>query len=259
MNTYAHRPAAPGPAPSFGEPGLLGEAPALYDSEWLPAGANAELDELRAEHQRIIAAAREAGAALAAAERRYEEEDAAYTAAVSAQVVGNDVVLPERTDAQVRAQELKDVRERNMALLRVREEFAGRAITTIQGRYDAWTADLDDVDAQVAERIEAARRALAEAEAEAGKTTQLRLWLARTAGRREGLNRMFGPDLPSRHIAYPDLAGVGRGLPIQRFQPDPDADADAAPEQPIHPDDRTDALAERAARFDITSQEATDE
>ncbi len=187
--------------PSYGDWGLLGEAPALSDREWLPPDSQLEgLDELRADHERLFEAGSEIGNALDEVRRRHEEEDAAYAEALKAQAAGQSVKVPELTPPEERAAELAPLEARARASAEVREEFAARAVATIVERYDEWASELSERDCEAEFQVEKARRALAEAEAEVGATVQLRRWLERTAGRHPRFR-----DIPGRHIPYADL------------------------------------------------------
>jgi len=240
------------PLATHGEISFLTEAPAVNDPGWLPEGKHPALDELRAEHLRLLAMAREAGAEESEVERRLAEEDAAYTAAVNAELAGNQVVLPERTDPVVKAQMLRDLRERSMAVVRLREQFTKQAIATIQEHYEEWIADLDIQDAAAADAVDEAQRALAEAKAALGQSVQLRLWLDRTSGRRGGKGTA------GRHIAYSDLDGVGLDIP-PITESDASTFADVARgRQPLTPQSgRAAELAERAYHHDTQTQETT--
>jgi len=191
--------------PSRGDVGLLGEAPALNDPEWLPQGSDIEeLDELRDEHERLHGAAVEIGRAVADVERRHEGEDARHAEALKAEAAGQKVKVPELTPPEERAAELAPLKARARASAEVREEFAVRAVETIAEGYDEWASELNERDAEAEFQVEKLRRALAEAEAEVGATLQLRHWLARTAG-----HSRFR-ELPARHIQFAALAGAGR-------------------------------------------------
>lgn len=180
--------------------GLLAEAPALARADWLPEGSLPELDELRAEHQRIHALAAEVGAEVAGVRRRHEEEDARHAEAVKAQALGHGVEVPKVTPPEARAAELAALEAKAKATREALEEFLGGAVAMIAERHDEWASVLDERDAEGERRVEEARQALAEAEAALGSTGRLRRWLMRTAGR----DRRFG-NLTGRHIAYPDL------------------------------------------------------
>ena len=179
--------------------GLLAEAPALARADWLPEGSLPELDELRAEHQRIFALAAEVGQEIAAVRRRHEEEDARRAEAVKAQALGHGVEAPEVTPPEERAAELTSLEAKASAVREALEEFLASAVATIGERYDEWAAELDERDVEAERRVEEARRALTEAEAALGASGQLRRWLARTAGRDRFRN------LAARHIAYSDI------------------------------------------------------
>lgn len=202
--TVDPRQAARHVPPSRGDGGLLAEAPAVSDPDWLPPDTKIEgLDELRAEHERLFEAGSEIGDALADVRRRHEEEDAAYAEALKAEAAGQKVKVPELTPPEERAAALAPLEARSRASAEVREEFAQRAVNTITERYDEWASELSERDCEAEFRVEKARRALAEAEAEVGATVQLRRWLERTAG-----HSRFR-QLPARHIQFSALAGVG--------------------------------------------------
>ena len=201
MTTLDPHQAARHVPPSYGEAGLLSEAPALSDREWPPEGTGIEeLDDLRAEHERLIDAAVEVGNELAEVRRRHEEEDREYADALRAQAAGQKVKIPELTPPAERAAELAPLEAKARANYEVREAFAQRAIETIKESYGDFVDVLDEREGEAEARVEAARRQLAEAEAEVGATVQLRQWLARTAG--HSRFRL----MPERHIQYAALA-----------------------------------------------------
>ena len=252
----------PGVPPSFGVTPLVALAPALSRAEWMPDGANAELDELRAEHLRLLVIATAAGSAAVAARRRFEQEDADYHEALREQVTDPNAELTERTPADARVAELADLDERSRAAMEVLDRFVRRAVETIAERHDDWAGELEAREAEIAERIEERRRALAEAEAEAGQTVAYRIWLGRTAGR----HHIFR-DTEARFIEFPAVGADARGLqPIRPAgvaveSPLPPYEPTRIDTPAMSPESRAALLAARAARHngDTTNPEQEDD
>jgi hypothetical protein len=228
---------------------LLVDAPAVSRLDWLPEGAFPVLDELRAEQARLGEMARQVSQETSATKARFEREGVEYHEAVCAQVTDPSTELPALTPPEERAATLAQLQERSNALAHLLDQFARRAVTTITEHYHEWVDDLNARDGEVQQRVEAARAALAEAEAEHGATIQLRAWLQRTAGHHPRFR-----DLDGRHIAYPDLSGAG-------VVPGSASEAPAMPSAPSEPSalGRAQLLAERAARFDTTATTTPEE
>jgi hypothetical protein len=188
-------------------------APATGRADWLPEGEWAELDELRAEHRRILAARAEAVAEGAELRERFEAEDRARDAALMKRYASDtEVEVPEVTPADEREAAFAPLRARLDALKETLGEFLVRAEKTIAGNYETWSADLDSRDAQSQARVEAARAGRARAAAEVSDRQALRRWLARSAG----LHPMFR-QLAGRHIPFSEFPRPA----IDADQPDP--------------------------------------
>ncbi len=202
------RSASGGPLNIGRHGGLLHEAPAVVRPDWLPEGATPELDQLRDQQQALLGSAAEVDSAIAELRARYAAEDEAHAEALRARARGEAVELPGPTPPDERAAELASLEAQAVAIGEVIEQFAADTIAEITDKYDAWTAALDEEDAEAARRVEEARRALAEAEAALGQRGQLRAWLQRTAGRHPVFR-----DVTGRHIAFGALAGVAGPQP----------------------------------------------
>jgi len=227
---------------------LLAEAPALSRADWIPEGAFPELDELRTEHQGLRDQALAADRDASALKERFEAEDASHAEALRARVSDPSLEHPDLSSPEDRAAAVAEAEGRSRAVAEVQDAFLHRAVATIAERYPEWVAMLDSQDGEVEDRVEEARAALAKLEAQRDATVQLRLWLQRTAGH----HPRFGV-LDGRHIAYPDLAGVGRESTRTPAQ-DPGSAVEAETETgpvPVSPMGRAQQLAERASQFNL--------
>lgn len=121
--------------------------------------------------------------------------------------------------------------------------FVRGAVADITDNYGMWSVALDEEDVIAAARVEEARRALAEAEAQLGSRAQLHAWLQRTAGRHPIFKQ-----IDARHIAYGDLAGVTGPQPERAREPMM-GDPPPTTVPPMSPEARAQVLAERAARL----------
>jgi hypothetical protein len=224
----------------------LAEAPALCRADWIPEGAFAELDELRAEHQKLRNQSLAVDRELQAIKQRFDAEDSSNTTALRAKVSDPSVELPDLTPPEERAAAIGPLEDRKRAVAQVQDDFLRRAVAAITEKYPEWIAILDSQDGEIEDRIEEARAALANAERERGATVQLRVWLERTAGQHPRFR-----DLDGRHIAYPDLAGAGKtaapaGIPGSESE----SESESGPVA-VSPTGRAQQLAERANRFNL--------
>jgi uncharacterized protein YqeY len=196
------RPPGTVPAPQYAPPegGLLAAAPGMARTDWIPTGFFSELDELRAEHERIYGLLREVGAEIRAIELQHKQEDSDHAEALRALARGERAEVPERTSSQERAVELAPLQERAKAARDVLYEFLPKAVAQIEERCDDWLAELDAKDAEIMREIEDAVRRLTGLLDGSGERQKLRTWLRRTAGRDPFFRRLSG-----RHIAFAAL------------------------------------------------------
>jgi hypothetical protein len=176
-----------------------GNAPATLKIGWLPPDSGIpELDELRAEYERIAA---QHSAEFAEVWRLTQEIEASEKrleqARKSAYLNGTD-------PAEAGDQGIEALRE-SLAAARQRQGWAGqglidlinKAVGTVVEKHDEWIAALDDENAPL-------RAELAEAEARARELRtraegggKLREWLRRTA--------VDGAEMPAAHFPYDEM------------------------------------------------------
>lgn len=163
-------------------------APAVWDPEWIPPADQhpwPELAEMRATHVRLRAAASQASDAIAAADRAVEAlRDQRQATLKDSYRDGTEPEVAEdeyefRRDAEDAA---ASARERASAVTEALVEFLDEATAVIAERRPEWLGDLDAIESERQSAVEAAKRALAEAEADLGTTRRLRHWVDRTGG-----------------------------------------------------------------------------
>jgi hypothetical protein len=175
-------------------------APAVWDSAWIPPDDQHpwdELAELRETHVRLRAASTEAADAAGRADRALEAlRRQRQEALVESYRVGVEPEVTEEQRARSRelAAEAAEAHERASAVMAATIEFLDEATATIATRREAWLGDLEGIEAERQADVQAARRALAEAEAKLGTTRRLRHWVDRTGG--------LAAQLAGEHIAY---------------------------------------------------------
>ena len=170
---------------------------------WFPVTSDPVLEELRAEHERLLALrdmTRRNGATLRA---RFEEEDAARQAEFDAAArESREPELPEVTSEDARRDALMNADARIRAASHALQSFGIAAVERLRGDLPpGWhaaeavnghqippdgaaaeiVAKLDAQAADARRRAEEARRALAEADRELRAAVPLRMWLIRTA------------------------------------------------------------------------------
>jgi len=196
--------------------------PAFGSPEWIPVGVSAELDDLAAEHRRLIEANAEAAGENAGLRWRFEQEDEQRDEAERVAIrSGGDPEPVDVTPAEQRAELLGEARRRHRLTIEALQEFAtGEAVARIE---ELAPGLLGEVAGRIAEaeakRAEAARL-LAEAEAEELAERRLQEWIERNGGlsKRKGFNRI--PRM--RFIPWPHLATF---QPRREPQPQPGGDA----------------------------------
>lgn len=183
---------------------FLVENRAVVDPGWLPTAEDVpELGDLRAGHERVLAAQREATAEFMALRAQRNAEEESRRAFNEAHFLGREPKgeLPPIT---VGDEDLLDAKERADAAKDAVQTFAREAIATVREREASLLDGLDEIT-RAAEAKEAEAAALiAEAAAMKASTLRLKDWLARSTGKS-----------PLGHVAW-------RAIPL----PTPDRAAD---------------------------------
>jgi hypothetical protein len=197
--------------------------PAFGSPEWIPVGVSAELDDLAAEHRRLIAANAEAAREHAGLRWRFEQEDEQRDEAERAAIrSGGDPEPVDLTPEDERRELLGEARRRHRLTIEALQEFAtGEAVARIEELAPGLLAEVAGRIAEAeAKRAEAARL-LAEAETEELAERRLQEWIERNSGlsKRKGFNRI--PRL--RFIPWPHLATFRPRPKPQSQQPGGDA------------------------------------
>ena len=195
---------------------IVREHPALSREDWLPEGVRPELDALREEHQRFVAAGQKLAAERKALRQRFEQEDREREAALKAGYAeGTDPDLPAATSKPDREAELNAQEEREHAFAEAFGEFLAGGIETIEANEPEWQADLLSEAAEAERKREEAQRLLHEADAQVRDLDRLGRWLRRTAGHGPlGGEYIPWADFPARPPEQPiDLAAIaGSGV-----------------------------------------------
>jgi hypothetical protein len=221
---------------------------------WFPVTSDPVLEELRIEHERLLAQrdmTRRNGATLRA---RFEEEDAARQAEFDAAArEGREPELPETTSEDNRRDALMNADARIRAASHALQSFGIAAVERLRGELPpGWhaaeavnghqvppdgaaaeiVAKLDAQAADARRRGEEARRALAEADRELRASIPLRMWLIRTAN--AGTDGAARPE-PGDGLETPPAFTAGskpRDLDVPGWHQDP-----AGRPEPTDPDD----------------------
>lgn len=162
---------------------ILG-APGLTREDLLPEGINDELDELRAEHLRLLEARAEARGQGRALADRFEAEDEARKAALAADLAGEEAEVPAVTPEAERRAALAPVQARFDAVNQALAEHGEAILATAESRREAWLADLAAVAAEDRARAEEALAVLAEVERNAVERERVAAWIDRLYGHR---------------------------------------------------------------------------
>src|SRR5215218_2861731 len=149
---------------------LLENNPALSQPGWLPPPeAWPELAPLRAEHERLLAVARQESAALSELRKRHEAEDAARGETMTAAFLAGSDPAVAGASAQARDSELAEAHLRVEAATDALVTFLNEAIAEIRQHAPEWYATLERRRAEAEAKREEARRLLAEADAVVGE------------------------------------------------------------------------------------------
>lgn len=160
------------------------DAPGLRREDLLPEGINDELDELRAEHLRLLQARTEVQAQGRALGERFEAEDEARKAALAAELAGEEAEGPDVTPDAERRAALAPVQARFEAVNQALAEHGETILATAESRREAWQADLAAVEAEDRARAEEALAVLADVERNAVERERVAAWIDRLYGHR---------------------------------------------------------------------------
>jgi hypothetical protein len=156
--------------------------PAVVAPCWLPPAAEVpDLADLRAEHERLLAARRDAAEESRALRSQYEAELESRRAAHERAFLGEaDVPVPAMT---VNQEALDTAEARAAAAQDALQTFIRSAIRMINEREPDLVGGLDKIAADAERKRRKAQTLLAEADALEASTGKLRLWLDRATGR----------------------------------------------------------------------------
>ena len=201
---------------------LLADAVVLTSPGWLPVGTGWEgLDDLAAEHRRLLAARTEVGVERKALLRKYAEEDERHSAALRDSFrPGGSGEQPEVTPPGERTAAVRAATERLDAANDVLDEFLASAIERIEAEADGWVGRLSEQREQAADKRREAARLLAEAEEEEMRLRVLRGWIERNAGLDP--RPMFRKPSPLRFMSWDEMAANYRP-PAEPEREDPNA------------------------------------
>lgn len=201
---------------------LLIDAVALSSPGWLPVGTGWEgLDDLAAEHRRLLAVRGEVGAERAALIRQYEDEDARTSAALRESFrPGGDNEMPEVTAAPERSAALRAVNERLAAANEVLDEFLNDTVAHIEAATPEWLGRLSEQREESALKRREAARLLREAEEDEMRLRVLRGWVERNGG--IDPRPMFSKPSPMRFMGWDYMAANYRP-PAESDTEDPNA------------------------------------
>jgi hypothetical protein len=162
----------------------VADAPALVSASWLPLESGwPGMDELGAEHRRLLAARSDVSDERWQLLRGFEAEDAAHSEAMTAGFRGDaDVTLPKVTPQVDRQAAVGALNARLRAANDALDGFLADAIARIEEEAPAILGDLDSRREDAAEQRREAQRLLAEAEAQEARVWRLREWVTRNAG-----------------------------------------------------------------------------
>lgn len=224
-------------------PRLATEAPALTNLDWLPEGAGwPELDDLAADHRRLLAQLSEVATERSALRERFEEEDRVHGEALSAAYRGggDPDAIPDVTPPDERRAALAAVERRRRAAVDALDGFLSDAIGRLETEAVGWLGDLASRRESAAEQRREAERLLAEARAEEVRAARLEEWVTRNAGLHQRAGFRNIPNF--RYVTW-----VG----MQEFTPPPEPEEDGMGgyrPQLVDPPSREPWDAERVAR-----------
>jgi hypothetical protein len=227
---------------------------------WFPVTSDPVLEELRAEHERLLVRRDEAQQQVAGVRARFEAQDAARQAEFDAAAREvREPELPDRTGEDDRRDAIMDAEARLRAASHALAAFGTAAVDRLRGELpEGWhaaeavnehrippngaaaeiVAKLDVAATQARERMEQARRALAEADRELRAVIPLRVWLIRTANAgTDGTARLE----PADGLEVPPAFTAGtkpRDLDVPGWFPD--ATGTPEPEEGAEPVDTSD-------------------
>jgi hypothetical protein len=160
------------------------DAPALATAGWLPPDTGWEtMDDLRAEHTRILGVVREITDERSTATRRYEAEDkAADEALYNGFREGADAKPVEQTPDDERRATLADLDKRFEMARVALDEFLREAIEKIEAEAPVWVNETGARLTEAKDKREEAARLVAEAQGIEDTAGRLTEWVQRTGG-----------------------------------------------------------------------------
>ena len=164
---------------------LLENEQALLNFGWLPPAEDAPgLAELRAEHERLLAARQDAFDNSVAVQQRYLDEDEARAEELRKAILeGREPEANETTPPEEREDNLREGRLQAGAANDALVEFLERAIAEIRERDGELYGELEKVVSEAEGKRAEAQRLLAEAERAIAEAQRMHAWLDRTTGR----------------------------------------------------------------------------
>lgn len=194
---------------------VLEDNPVLTNRGWLPPAEECpELADLRAEHERLLAARAEALETVSALIRQQEDEEQTRGRAMTDAMLAGESE-PKNIKPKVTDEDLKEARLRFEATSDALQEFAKSALANVREQAPKLYAGLTDRNREAeAKRLEA-RELLAEADRLAASPKRLRDWVDRCTGESPlGLVVFESLALPVRQPTprlFEELAGLGPG------------------------------------------------
>ena len=163
---------------------LVDEAPVLATGKWLPTNSGIEwLDSLGTDHQRLLAARRQAAETQVGLKEYFETEDRAREEAMTLAIrTGRDVSTPQVTSGEQRRELLATLDQQIDAANKALDGFIQDAIAAIEQHADEWLGDLANEREAAEQRRQAAERAMNAALADMERAWRLEQWVKRNAG-----------------------------------------------------------------------------
>lgn len=191
---------------------LVEESPVLAKPGWLPLDSGwPELDELAAEHRRILDAHQRVFKEGSDLRAGYEAEDEAAAEALrEAFMAGGPPPDVEVTPPEVRAERLREADRQARAASEGREEFLRHAVATLEEHGEAWLSDITAAESAAQAKREEAAALLRSAEADEMRLRIVRQWVSRNAGLHE---RNGFRSLPMRFFPWDEMAASFRPEP----------------------------------------------
>jgi hypothetical protein len=159
-------------APDVGKPG------------WLPVGFNDELDELAAEHERLLSMFAELSEESAPLHTKFRQEDDARDEALKRYARGEQVTFPEVTPQAQRDEVFAPIRARTRQLRESLSAHVQVVLDACEANADSWMDALREQDAADDMAVQEALRAVAVLEDGRRERHRLARWIDRASGHR---------------------------------------------------------------------------